>query len=158
MDAYQKALKSAEKELAEIEGIQQSLAMRKLQLRQTVAALRAIKSGAMPDISALSLSDAIRMVFNAAHDNEPFTAPEIRLKIEEFGFDTSKFKNPLASIHTAMERMVESDEIGAIEVDGISELDAVGKKIRKKKKFEKGKRLKPLPAVRQSPYTDRDKK
>ena len=35
----------------------------------------------------------------------------IRDKLDEMDFDLSKYKNPVASIHTAINRMVESEEV-----------------------------------------------
>jgi hypothetical protein len=149
MDRYGRALQAARKELKKVEELQKTFALRRVQLKQTIDALEALKSNKLPDVNSLSLADGIRMVFSVS--KEGHTAPAVKLKLEELGFNLKKFKNPLASIHTAMERMVAADEIAMIELDDETDLDRVGGKGRAKKRFERGERLKKPPNLSQNP-------
>ena len=88
------------------------LEMRKGQLSDTCRALYALCSK-IPDMNSLSLSDAIRTVFK--NTERSHTAVEVRGKLQEMGYDLSKHKNALASIHTALSRMVEADELRSVE-------------------------------------------
>ncbi len=49
--------------------------------------------------------------------DRPITAIEMRGKLTDLGFDLSKYDNPLANIHTAMNRMVEAEEMQWVDVD-----------------------------------------
>lgn len=104
---YKKALAKAESEWINLTRQERRIALRKAQLKETIQALYALCSD-LPDINALSLSDAIRLMIRSTSDGLSRTG--IRDKLQEMGYDLKKFKNPLASIHTAVERMVESEE------------------------------------------------
>ena len=109
MDAsYKLALDKAIADLDALTTKEREIALRKAQLRETIKALSAL-CGKLPDISAFSLSDAIRLVICGA--NEGLSPIEIRGKLTEMEYDLSKYKNPPASIHTALNRMVETEEI-----------------------------------------------
>jgi hypothetical protein len=81
------------------------------------------------DISSLSLADAIRLVIHSTERG--ITAKEIRGKLDDLGYDLSKHENPLASIHTAAKRMIDTEEL--IWVDDHN------------KKLSAGPELKPVP-------------
>jgi hypothetical protein len=123
------ALWSAYGELQEIKKQEHDLAVRKAQLTKTVNALYPLVFSDMPEINTLSLPNAIRLVISGAE--RPLSAGDMKTKLEDLGFDLTKFDNPLANIHTAMKRMAESDEL--VYVDG------------DRKRVTAGPELKPAP-------------
>lgn len=127
---YKKALAKAVSEWNSLTKQERTIALRKAQLKETIRALQTLCS-APPDINALSLSDAIRLMIRSTQGGLSKTG--IRDKLYEMGYDFKKFKNPMASIHTACDRMVESGEFVKAAED--------------EKKVEAGPELKPVPEL-----------
>lgn len=125
---YKKALAKAMTEWTSLTKQERKIAVRKAQLKESIRALSALCSEP-PDINALSLSDAIRLMIRSTRGGLSRTG--IRDKLEEMGYDLKKFKNAMASIHTAVDRMVESEEFVPVSSD--------------EKKVEAGPELKPVP-------------
>jgi len=73
-------------------------------LRQTIAALAPL----VGEASTTGLTDGIRNIL--AHAAEPLSASEIRDRLAGMGFDMTSYSNPLATIHTILRRLTESDE------------------------------------------------
>lgn len=88
---------------------ERTIAIRKSQLQNTVSALYPLVFPAEQDINSFSLANAIRLIFNGA--SKPLTARAVRDKLDDMGFDLTKHENVLASIHTAMKRMADTEEI-----------------------------------------------
>ncbi len=107
MSPYKRALTKAVSEWNNLAKQERKIAVRKAQLKETIMALQTLCSGP-PDINALSLSDAIRLMIRST--GEGLSRTGIRDKLMEMGYDLKKFKNAMASIHTAVDRMVESGE------------------------------------------------
>jgi hypothetical protein len=128
--AYIDPLLTAWRELDEIEAKEKEFAIRKSRLKATVEALKPLVFKEAWDINSLGLSDAIRFVIQNA--GRALSARDIRTKFEDFDYDLSGFDNPLASIHTALKRMAETDELVELGEDG------------KKKTFTPGPDLKPV--------------
>jgi hypothetical protein len=64
----------------------------------------------------LGFTDAIRKVFTDAAKREPvvrvlFDPISIRDELEQMGFPLERYRNPLASIHTILRRLVEQKEV-----------------------------------------------
>jgi len=57
----------------------------------------------------LGISDAIRTVMRMA--GEVLDAPKVKERLEIYGFDLSRFKNPSAVIHNTLARMKDQGEI-----------------------------------------------
>jgi hypothetical protein len=110
---YTDALFAAYRELTELGEQERAITVRKAQLRETVNALYPLVFPDAVDINSLSLPDAMRLVFRSA--GRPLNAHGFRIKLEDMGFDLSKFSNPLANILTAMNRMVEAEEMTWVE-------------------------------------------
>ena len=125
---YKKALTKAVSEWNNLTRQERKIAVRKAQLKETIRALQTLCSDP-PDINALSLSDAIRLMIRSTQGGLSRTG--IRDKLDEMGYDLKKFKNPMASIHTAADRMVESGEFVKMASD--------------EKKLEAGPELKSIP-------------
>jgi|SRR5262249_29866255 len=132
-EVYAEALLSAYKERDQIVETEKQLAFRKAKLNETIEALKPLVFKRTWDINSLGLSDAIRFVFN--NSQRHLTASDVRTKLEDLGYDLKQFDNALASIHTALRRMTETQELYFIpdESEG------------KKKLFEAGPELKPVP-------------
>ena len=67
--------------------------------------------------SLMTLANAIRLMVQSCNERA-ITVKELRGKLQDIGYDLSKYKNPLASIHTAANRMVESNELAWFDDDG----------------------------------------
>jgi hypothetical protein len=116
-DIYRNALQTAVDQWVDLQVQERRITIQKNQLRQTFLALfpLAYPNSELPDVSSMSLANAIRMVIGGA--DRPMTAIEMRGKLTDLGFDLTKYDNPLANIHTAMNRMVESDEMQWVDID-----------------------------------------
>jgi hypothetical protein len=129
---FSMAYLEAWKELNKLVEDEKQIAVRKAQLRDTMKALAPLVSpeGFPVDIAAMSLANAIRLVIRSA--GRPVNALEIRSRLNDLGYNLGQHENPMASIHTALRRMEENDEVKPSEWDGED----------KKKKFEPGPELK----------------
>jgi hypothetical protein len=127
-EVYLKALLKAWGELDQIKETKKQLAYRESKLNETVAALKPLVFKQTWDINMLTLSDAIRFVFSSA--KRSLTAVAVRTKLEDLDYNLSQFDNPLATIHTALKRMGDTNELVLVENDD------------KKKVFEPGPDLK----------------
>jgi hypothetical protein len=116
---YKSAIFRAWQELTEAKEEEKKLLVRKARLKASVDALwpLAFPDSTYPDITSLTLADAIRLMVQSCNER-PITIKEIRGKLQDLGFDLSKYKNPLASIHTAATRMVDSEELSWVDDDG----------------------------------------
>jgi hypothetical protein len=113
---YSEALFAAWAELDSLRVQERDIAIRKAQLQQTVNALYPLVFDNQVDINALSLPDAMRLVLRST--GRPLSGNDFKTKLEDMGFELSKFANPLANIMTAMNRMVEAEEMIWFEQDG----------------------------------------
>jgi hypothetical protein len=139
--AFAIAYLGAKKELERLIEEEKAIALKKAQLRDTMKALAPLVAPELsPDMTKISLADAIRIVIRSA--GRPINALEIRGRLKDLGYDVDQHENPMASIHTALRRMEENDEITPREWDGSP----------KKKAFEPGPELKPLPET--TPYLE----
>ena len=109
---YLEALTQARKQLAELEELEKNITFRKAQLRTTIEGLASLCSEA-PGIADLPLAEAIRVIFRSS--DESYNATDLRDKLQDIGYDLARFKNPLASIHTAIKRMVEAEELSWVD-------------------------------------------
>ncbi len=55
------------------------------------------------------MTDSVREILRKSP--EPMTASEVRDALERLGFDMKSYSNPLATIHTVLRRLTESDEV-----------------------------------------------
>ncbi len=132
-DVYKEALNRAFEELAKIKEQKKEIAVREAQLNETLRALMPLAGLWKTDLEGYSLSNAVRFIFNGLGPDRALTAIEVRGKLQELGYDLSEHENPLASIHTCMRRMIDSEELALIQTDA------------NQKKFEPGPELKSVP-------------
>ena len=132
--AFALAYLGAKRELERLIEEEKNIAIKKAQLRETIKALAPLVAPELsPDIGSMSLADAVRLVIRSS--GRPVSTLEIRSRLKDLGYNLEQHENPLASIHTALRRMEESDEVSSSDWDGTE----------KKKKFEPGPQLKPAP-------------
>jgi hypothetical protein len=129
--SFEQALFAAFDRLQQLKEQERSIAVEKSQLNKTIEALFPLVFPDQIDINSLSLPNAIRMVVSGA-GGRPISPAEMKGKLEDLGYDISKYDNPLANIHTAMNRMVEAEEMVWADING-------------KKKALPGPELKPVP-------------
>ncbi|SRR5713226_699314 len=131
--AFAMAYLGAKRELERLVEEEKNITIRKAQLRETMKALGPLVAPELkPDVATMSLADAIRLIIRNA--GRPVNALEIRSRLKDLGYNLDQHENPMASIHTALRRMEENDEVTPSEWDGTT-----------KKKFEPGPALKALP-------------
>jgi hypothetical protein len=117
---YLHALTRAWAELFSLQEDEKRLTLKKAQLKNTIDALFPLafpEAASGPDIANMSLANAIRLVVQSS-GGRAVTVKEVRGKLQDLGFDLAKYENPLASIHTAARRMVESEELTWVDDEG----------------------------------------
>jgi hypothetical protein len=130
---YKDALNRVWTELEAIKEMKKNLGLREAMLNDTLRALLPLVGTWMTDISDYSLSNAVRFIFNGLAPDRSLTPIEVRAKLEELGYNLGEHENALASIHTCMRRMTETEELILVTTED------------KKKKFEPGPELKSVP-------------
>ncbi|HUI41457.1 MAG TPA: hypothetical protein VL523_05770 [Terriglobia bacterium] len=118
-ETYRATLAKASADLNELTRQEHEISLRKAQLRQTIRALAALCED-VPEVPLLNLRDAIRLAFASA--GRRMTAAEVRVKVLQLGFDLAKFKDPLASIHSTLWRLVGAGELVLIRTPGHAKL------------------------------------
>jgi len=107
-----KELAQAVAELGEAQNRALELEQRIVDLRQTVSVLSKLCGEEDMDIEdSLGLTDAIRSAFVSVGPHYSLTAQEVRLRLEAQGFNTRRYGNLLASIHTVIKRLEAKHEI-----------------------------------------------
>lgn len=130
---YRDALEMALAEFKALQEQERQIAIRKANVKASIKALAPLVNQKSTDVNSLGLADAIRLVFGGT--SRTLSPIEVRGKLEDLGFNLSNFENPLASIHTALNRMVDTNEL----VSSKSEDN--------KKRVGAGPELKPVPEV-----------
>jgi hypothetical protein len=134
---YQTALFAAWEELEKLKEQERQITLRKAQVQQTVSALWLLVFPENEDINNLSLPNAIRMIMRGTQ--RALKAIEVKSKLEDMGFDMSKFENPMANVSTALRRMVDAEELIYVEDED------------QKKKVAPGPELKSVPETATTP-------
>ena len=135
---YEVALKAALSDMEQLKIQERQLAIQKAKIQETINALSPLVFADTVDVNSLSLPNAMRLVIRGA--GRPLSATDFKTKLQDIGFDISKYENPLANIHTAMTRMCESDEMQWVQMEG-------------KKKAIPGPELKSIPQDTQNSAT-----
>jgi hypothetical protein len=127
-EIYRNALQTAYDQWLNLQNQERRITVQKNQLRQTLLAIfpLAYPNSGDPDITSMSLANAIRLVIGGV--DRPMTAIEMRGKLTDLGFDLTKYDNPLANIHTAMNRMVDAEEMVWSDIDEKKALPGPGLK------------------------------
>jgi hypothetical protein len=116
---YSRAYEAAKRELAELLASEERFQKRKMELRKTIDALSTLCETESLDIDPsaeavyllqnTTLADEIRSIL---HYNYPLWTPPgtIKLMLEDLGHDLSRYRNPQATIHMVLKRIVEAGE------------------------------------------------
>lgn len=110
---YRRALDAAVKEYERAVAERTTLDARIAQLKQTIATLTRL-CGLTPTVP-FGLTEACRLILRNA--GAPMTALQMRDRLETIGFDTDKYANGLAAIHTVLKRLHDSGEAALTEAD-----------------------------------------
>ena len=114
-----KELVSAVADLGEAQNRALELEQRITDFRQTVSVLSKLCGEDDLDIEdSLGLTDAIRSAFVVVGKDGSLTPQEVRLRLEAQGFNTRRYGNLLASIHTVVKRLEAKQEISCIGTKG----------------------------------------
>jgi hypothetical protein len=80
-------------------------------LRATIAALARMLDETFVEEDAIGFTDAVREAFKSVGTSGTLTAMEVKAKLESMGYDTRKYGNVMASIHTIIARLASMGEI-----------------------------------------------
>lgn len=131
---FASALLKAMQELEAVKEQEKQIAVRRAHLNETIKALWPLVMPDKLDIKSLSLPNAIRLIFRGIDEERTLTVSDVKSKLVDLGYDLSQYgDNPLANISTTLSRMAETNELRHIVDES------------KKKKFEPGPELKPVP-------------
>jgi hypothetical protein len=79
-------------------------------LREIVAGLSKLLGEDFVEEDALGLTDAIRQAFKT-NLGQPLEPTGVRARLQQMGYDISKYGNFMASVHTVINRLVRGKEI-----------------------------------------------
>ncbi len=80
-------------------------------LRATIAALSRMLNEEFVEEDAMGLTDAIREAFRSVGLSGNLTPTEVKGRLEMMGYDTRKYGNVMASVHTIINRLESKREI-----------------------------------------------
>jgi hypothetical protein len=80
-------------------------------LRATIAALSRMLDKEFIEEDALGFTDAIREAFKSVGQGSSLTPTEVKGRLEMLGYDTTKYGNVMASVHTVITRLAQRGEI-----------------------------------------------
>jgi hypothetical protein len=109
MTRYKDSLWEARNELQELRVVRGELDRRIAQLEQTVLALAALcNRPEEEDLAPQGFTDVCRQILQAT--NQDLTPTQMRDALVKRGFDLTKYDNPLAVIHTTLQRLAKQGE------------------------------------------------
>jgi len=103
---YRRALEAAVREYEALGEQRRDLDKRLGELAQTIGTLSKLL-GLTPTVP-LGLTDAVRMIMRGG---VPMTPAEVRDRLHAIGFDTEKYANDLAAVHTILKRLNHAGEL-----------------------------------------------
>jgi hypothetical protein len=116
-DDYRRALEAAVREYEGLGEQRQQIDRRLAELAQTMSTLSRL-CGIVPTVS-VGLTDACRLVLRGG--GVPMTPTEVRQRLKAFGFDTSRYTNDLAAVHTTLKRLNDAGELRFLARPGTGE-------------------------------------
>jgi len=116
-DDYRRALEAAVREYEALGEQRQQIDRRLAELAQSMSTLSRL-CGIVPTVS-LGLTDACRLVLRGA--GLSMTPTEVRERLKAFGFDTSRYTNDLAAVHTTLKRLNDAGELRFVARPGTGE-------------------------------------
>jgi hypothetical protein len=121
LTSYRRDLQARKRELAGLLKQRQAIDQKMAQLQPIINHLeglcrelgdRAAKENAVKVELTTGLTELARVTLEEAY--MPLSASEVKQRMEAKGFDFSKYSNPLASIHTVLQRLVKSHQVKVI--------------------------------------------
>jgi hypothetical protein len=114
---YKKSLEGLKVELEELLNRQEDIEKRIAQVKQAIMSLAPLAEEQGESIlgpwfqilGTKSVSDACLQILQAA--SEPLSPVEIKTQILNMGLDLSEYKNVMATIHSALKRLLQNGEI-----------------------------------------------
>lgn len=103
---YRRALEAATREYEALGEKRRDIDKRLAELAQTIGTLSKL-IGLVPTVP-LGLTDAVRLIMRSG---VPMTPVEVRDRLHAIGFDTEKYANDLAAVHTILKRLNQSGEL-----------------------------------------------
>jgi hypothetical protein len=121
LPSYRRDLQARKRELAGLLKQRQAIDQKMAQLQPIINHLeglcrelgdRAAKENAVKVELTTGLTELARVTLEEAY--MPLSASEVKQRMEAKGFDFSKYSNPLASIHTVLQRLVKSHQVKVV--------------------------------------------
>ncbi len=78
-------------------------------VRQIVVSLSSMLGKEFDEDNTLGLTDAVRQAFSTTTD--ALAPTEVRQRLENLGYDTTKYGNAMAAVHTVINRLVKQKQI-----------------------------------------------
>jgi hypothetical protein len=107
VNTYRKALDEAIREYEALAAQRQETDKRLAEVAQSIGTLTRL-CGLVPTVP-WGLTDACRVVLRGA--GVPMTPSDVRDRLQEIGFDLSKYASELAAIHTTLKRLNHAGEL-----------------------------------------------
>jgi hypothetical protein len=78
-------------------------------VRQMIVAFSNVTGELFEEADEMGMTEAIRQAFKA--NKGPLEPTAVRTRVQELGFDTKKYGNFMASVHTVINRLVQQGEL-----------------------------------------------
>lgn len=98
-----------QQEMGECLKRQEQLEKKIVALRQTITALSDVLGERFVEEDSLGLTDAVRIAFKTY--GQPMAPTDVKDRLEQMGYDTTKYGNLMASVHTIINRLQRQGQI-----------------------------------------------
>lgn len=102
---------ATQQELGQVFKQQEELEKKISGLRAMIAAMSRMLDEEFVEEDAIGLTDAIREAFRSVGIAGHLTPTEVKGRLEMMGYDTAKYGNVMASVHTVINRLASKGEI-----------------------------------------------
>jgi hypothetical protein len=102
-------LRALQAELGECLAQQEEIERKLLAVRQMIVSFSNVLGEQFEEADELGLTDAVRQAFKT--QTAPLEPTAVRTRLQQLGFNTNKYGNFMASVHTVINRLVKSGEI-----------------------------------------------
>jgi hypothetical protein len=105
-----------QEELGECLATQEQLEKRIVAVRVMIGGLSNALNQTFDEADELGLTDAVRQAFKT--NSTPLEPTALRTRLQQLGFNTKKYGNFMASLHTIISRLAQSGEIKQQQIPG----------------------------------------
>ena len=102
-------LRALQAELGDCLAQQEGLERKILAVRQMIVGFSNVLGEQFDEVDELGLTDAVRQAFKT--QTAPLEPTAVRTRLQELGFNTNRYGNFMASVHTVIQRLLKSHEI-----------------------------------------------